>query len=43
MAKCVRHYANGSIKRVSDKHAAELVKSGYYNYCPKKTWRRRKY
>lgn len=41
MAKCVKHYVTGEVKRISDKCAKELVKSGYYNYCPKKVWRRK--
>ena len=42
MAKCVKHYATGRVKRVSDEKATEMVKSGYYRYCPKHEWRRDK-
>ena len=37
--KCVKT-ANGSIMRLKDKEAAELVKDPDYSYCSKEEWKR---
>lgn len=42
MAKCIKHYADGRVKRVSNKKAAEMVESGYWKYCPKHEYKRKK-
>ncbi len=38
MAKCVKHM-NGTVKRVSDQVAEELVQAGYWHYVAKSVWK----
>ena len=38
MAKCIKHH-NNTVKRVSDQKAKAAVKTGYWHYVPKSTWK----
>jgi len=40
MAKCVKHYSKEEVKRVSDKKADEMVKTGYWHFVSKSVWKR---
>lgn len=37
--KCIRIIADGTVTRIGDFEAHNLVKSGEANYCPKREWR----
>jgi len=40
MAKSVKHYSKDEVKRVSDKKADEMVKTGYWHFVSKSAWKR---